>query len=197
MMTFLIAFVALAQPFGQAPLPTAAIGAARAARTQVEAAQQKNAEALQSPAEAQPPQGQQPPPAATPTTGTPGATAPAPAKTDGPYSYDPAGRRDPFVSLVNRGEAIRPTGGVRPPGLPGLLIGEISVKGIFQSKSGLVAIVQGADNKTYIAHPGDRVFDGSIKSIAQDAIVFAQDVNDPLSTVKQREVRKTIRPEAR
>jgi hypothetical protein len=27
--------------------------------------------------------------------------------------------------------------------------------------------------------------------------VFSQDVNDPLSLVKQREVRKAIRPEAR
>ncbi len=39
--------------------------------------------------------------------------------------------------------------------------------------------------------------DGSIKSIAQDAVVFSQDVNDPLSLVKEREVRKTIRPETK
>ena len=41
------------------------------------------------------------------------------------------------------------------------------------------------------------LMDGVVKSITQDAIVFSQDVNDPLSLVKQREVRKTIRPEAR
>jgi hypothetical protein len=32
-----------------------------------------------------------------------------------------------------------------------------------------------------------------VKSITQDTIVFSQDVNDPLSLVKQKEVRKTLR----
>ena len=41
------------------------------------------------------------------------------------------------------------------------------------------------------------MFDGTVKAITQDAVVFSQDVNDPLSLVKQREVRKAIRPEAR
>jgi hypothetical protein len=36
--------------------------------------------------------------------------------------------------------------------------------------------------------------DGSVKAITNDSVVFAQDVNDPLSMVKQKEVRKTVRP---
>jgi hypothetical protein len=36
--------------------------------------------------------------------------------------------------------------------------------------------------------------DGSIKAITNDSVVFSQDVNDPLSMVKQKEVRKTVRP---
>jgi hypothetical protein len=32
-----------------------------------------------------------------------------------------------------------------------------------------------------------------VKSITQDAVIFSQDVNDPLSVVKQKEVRKTLR----
>ena len=35
--------------------------------------------------------------------------------------------------------------------------------------------------------------DGTVKSIVQDAVVFSQDVNDPLSLVKQKEIRKTLR----
>ncbi|HET7618299.1 MAG TPA: hypothetical protein VFK20_07305, partial [Vicinamibacterales bacterium] len=91
---------------------------------------------------------------------------------------------------------MRPSGG-RPAGLAGQLIGEITVKGVLKDKSGYVAIVQAADTKTYIVHSGDRVMDGSIKSITADGIVFLQDVNDPLSLVKQREVRKAIRSEAK
>jgi hypothetical protein len=35
--------------------------------------------------------------------------------------------------------------------------------------------------------------DGTVKSIVQDAVVFSQDVNDPLSLVKQKEIRKSLR----
>ena len=40
---------------------------------------------------------------------------------------------------------------------------------------------------------GDRLFDGSVKSIVQDKVVFSQEVNDPLSLVKQREIPKAVR----
>jgi hypothetical protein len=36
--------------------------------------------------------------------------------------------------------------------------------------------------------------DGMVKAITADAVVFSQDVNDPMSMVKQKEIRKTIRP---
>jgi len=35
--------------------------------------------------------------------------------------------------------------------------------------------------------------DGSVKTITQDGVVFSQDVHDPLSLVKQREVPKRVR----
>ena len=35
--------------------------------------------------------------------------------------------------------------------------------------------------------------DGTIKAITADGVVFSQDVNDPLSLVKQKEVRKPVR----
>jgi len=36
--------------------------------------------------------------------------------------------------------------------------------------------------------------DGSVKAITHEQVVFSQDVNDPLSLVKQREVAKPVRP---
>ena len=73
-----------------------------------------------------------------------------------------------------------------------------TLKGVLKSAKGdFVALLQAPDNHTYVVHPGDKVLDGTVKAITQDAVVFSQDVNDPLSLVKQREVRKTIRPEAR
>jgi hypothetical protein len=64
-----------------------------------------------------------------------------------------------------------------------------------RDRTGFVAMVQGPDNKTYIVKPGDRLMDGTVKSIVNDAVVFSQDVNDPLSLVKQREIKKSLRSE--
>jgi Tfp pilus assembly protein PilP len=127
-------------------------------------------------------------------TPPPPAPVEQPAATPAPpaFTYDPSGRRDPFVSLVGRG-AVQDPNGVRPAGVPGMLINEISLKGIMKERSGFVALVQGPDKKTYAIRSGQRLFDGSVKAITQDTIVFSQDVNDPLSLVKQKEVRKTLR----
>ena len=106
--------------------------------------------------------------------------------------YEPAGRRDPFISLIGRGQDAAPTA-VRPPGLSGLLIGEITVKGVLKDRSGFIAMLQGPDNKTYNVRVGDKLLDGTVKSINQEKVIFSQDVTDPLSLVKQREVPKPVR----
>jgi Tfp pilus assembly protein PilP len=119
--------------------------------------------------------------------------APRPDDTAPAYAYESHGRRDPFVSLVARGRDPRVTGS-RPPGVAGLLIGEVTVRGVVQDRSGFIAMIQGPDRKTFIVRAGEVLLDGSIKAITGDAIVFAQDVADPLATVKQKEVRKSVRP---
>ena len=110
------------------------------------------------------------------------------------YTYDPAGRRDPFVSLLRRGaDPQNPTSGSRPSGLAGLEANELTLKGTVASQGGFVGILQGADNKTYIVKPGDKLLDGRIRTISQDSMVISQQVNDPLSLEKEREVRKMLR----
>jgi Tfp pilus assembly protein PilP len=73
------------------------------------------------------------------------------------------------------------------------LFGEISVRGVMQSRGSLVAMIQGPDNKTYIVHPGDKLLDGTIKAVTPQGLVVVQEVNDPLSLIKTREVRKLLR----
>jgi Tfp pilus assembly protein PilP len=108
------------------------------------------------------------------------------------YRYDAAGRRDPFLSLIGTG-FDPPSTGSRTEGAAGLTVGEISVRGIVQSRGTLIAMVQGPDNKTYLVHQGDKFVDGTLKSITPEGLVFLQDVRDPLSLVTQREVRKPLR----
>ena len=128
-----------------------------------------------------------PAPSAAPAAGTPAPPAPAP-----PYSYEPQGRRDPFVSLLARGTDQR-AASTRPAGLPGLLISEVAVKGVVKDRSGFIAMILGPGTKTFIVHVGEKLMDGTVKAITPDSVVFSQDVNDPLSLVKQKEVRKTVR----
>src|SRR5262249_9152652 len=128
------------------------------------------------------------PPAPTPPPGPtqsqpqpqpPAQAAPPPAE---PYTYQPAGRRDPFLSLIGGGGT--PVGtSRRSEGPAGMMTAEISVSGIVQSRGELVAMVKGPDNKTYIVHHGDKLADGTIKTITPQGLVIVQEVNDPLSLV--------------
>ena len=119
------------------------------------------------------------------------ATAPAPAPLEA-YTYRSEGRRDPFVSLVNRG-ADTPKSGQKA-GISGLYVGEIALKGIVQSRGAYLAIVQAPDAKRpYIVRVNERFADGVVKAITADSMLILQEVNDPLSLTKQREIRKTLR----
>jgi Tfp pilus assembly protein PilP len=139
----------------------------------------------QSPAK---PQGSQP---AAPAA-TSGAPAAPPPVEQAPYAYETQGRRDPFVSLLTRGSDPRGAA-TRAAGLPGVLIAEATVKGIVRDRSGFIAMIQGTGTKTFIVRAGEKLMDGTVKAIAADSVVFLQDVNDPLSMVKQKEVRKPVR----
>ena len=108
------------------------------------------------------------------------------------FTYSPEGRRDPFVSMLRRGSDTTQTG-TRPPGLAGLGAAEVSLRGTLVSHGAFVGIVQGADNRTYIVRAGDKLADGSIRSISANAMVILQQVNDPLSREKEHEVRKLLR----
>jgi Tfp pilus assembly protein PilP len=108
------------------------------------------------------------------------------------FNYNPEGRRDPFVSLLRRGiEASN--SGPRAGGVSGLGTGEVSLRGVVASEGAFVGILQGVDSKNYIVRVGDRLSDGTIRSITADSMVILQQVNDPLSLEKQREVRKLLR----
>jgi Tfp pilus assembly protein PilP len=136
------------------------------------------------------------PPPAAPSAAAPAAPAATRAAAAAPptsFTYEAGGRRDPFVSLANQGSDPRSEGRTRYQGLAGLGVGEVNVKGIVLYERQLVAMVQAPDNRTYLVRPNDRMLDGSVLAVTSEAVVFVQQVNDPLSLVKQREIRKALR----
>jgi Tfp pilus assembly protein PilP len=148
------------------------------------------AEPQRPPAVAPPPVAAMPPPA--PALPVPAVPHAAPLPSAG-FTYEAGGRRDPFISLANQGSDPRSEGRTRYQGLSGLGVNEVSVKGIVLYERQLVAMVQAPDNRTYLVRPNDRLLDGSVRAVTSEAVVFVQQVNDPLSLVKQREIRKALR----
>lgn len=112
------------------------------------------------------------------------------------YTYDPAGRRDPFRSLLirteNRGR------GARPPGISGISVDDITLQGIWKTSSGYVAQIRATDNKSYLMRAGDILYDGEVTRVGPNEVSFRQNLNDPQSVKPFRDITKqlnaTIKP---
>jgi Tfp pilus assembly protein PilP len=118
----------------------------------------------------------------------------------GGFAYNSGGRRDPFVSLQRPVAADRGPK-TRKPGMEGFLIQEIALKGIVRTsgsgvgvagRPGHIAMFLGADGKSYFVTTGQRLYDGVITAVDATSVTFRQEVTDPLSPVKTREVRKSL-----
>jgi hypothetical protein len=110
------------------------------------------------------------------------------------YSYEPGDRRDPFRSLLVRGDNPDERG-PRPEGIPGLLIDELRLSGIYRTAQGWVAQVQAAANeKGYLIKEGDQLYDGDVVSVTRDEVVFRQIVRDPAALKPFQEVTKRLNP---
>jgi len=81
----------------------------------------------------------------------------------------------------------------RGEGPAGLAVADLVVRGVIMSRGGLVAMIEGPDKRTFIVHQGDKLLDGTIKSITPQVLIVEQAVNDPLSLVKRREIRKLLK----
>ena len=106
------------------------------------------------------------------------------------FTYDPAGRRDPFRSLLG-GRPPEEMGG-RPPGLRGMGVEEVRLLGVMHLPEGFVAMVQGTDSLSYMIRPGTALYDGSVERIEPGRVVFKMPVADPRSLKPYREVVRTL-----
>ena len=145
---------------------------------------------------ATPVSGQAPAPNPVAPATAPTPTNPVPSLEPQGYDYVPAGRRDPFISLVRRTtQASGTSANPRPTGLGGLSIEQIRMTGVVKGRQGFSAIVKGVDNRTYYVKAGDELYDGKVRAVTGDAMFLTQNVNDPLSDAKTREIKRLLRPE--
>lgn len=106
------------------------------------------------------------------------------------YTYDPAGRRDPFRSLLVRPE--NRAAGSRPPGIAGVSVDDIVLQGIWRTQAGYVAQIRGTDNRSYLLRSGDLLWDGEVTRIGPNEVTFRQNLNDPQSVKPFRDVTKQL-----
>jgi Tfp pilus assembly protein PilP len=104
------------------------------------------------------------------------------------FHYRPDGRRDPFVNPVAMKAPAAAEPGptkpiIRPDGLPGVLVSEVRLSGIVRAQDvAMTKAILSVGRKTYFARQGDNLFDGVIKEIRPNEVVFMMKANSSKET---------------
>lgn len=123
---------------------------------------------------------------APPTKPVPPAVAQsAPAKLPNP------GKRDPFLSPLSAIAARAPVASCST-GKHCLVVDQIALKGIVQTKEGNIAMVENGAKHSYYLHENDSLFDGSVEKITNDSVTFRQESSDVLGRPVSKEVVKKV-----
>jgi len=108
------------------------------------------------------------------------------------FDYSPAGRRDPFRSLLAELTAVNAPS-VRPFGLPGFLVSEMELKAIAAVQGRWHAMVTGPNQRAYFLEVGTQLFDGHVMEIGPGEVVFEQVIPDLTGARRTRQVTKRLR----
>ena len=104
-----------------------------------------------------------------------------------------AGKRDPFLPLVN---SNKPSGPPLPPGKAGLVVATLQVTGAVISSNGMLAVVANPDQRVYFLREGDKLYDGDVEKIGLDGVTFKENSKDAFGKPVERTVTKRIYPSA-
>ena len=127
---------------------------------------------------------QQPKTAVTATV----AQAKAPETPVAIYAYNPAGRRDPFTSIVIREEKKSLAGSKAP--LERYPINEFKLVGVVWGGLGYHAMLEGPDGKGYLIRQGTKIGpnQGVVKKITQTTMIIEEKYKDPLGETNRKEI---------
>lgn len=85
-----------------------------------------------------------------------------------PADGQDAGSRDPFADPF-RGSAA-PEKTVRPRGLAGVDVDALTLHGLVRIGGGYVAVVESADGRSHLLRGGERLFDGTVRSVTAEGV---------------------------
>jgi hypothetical protein len=114
-------------------------------------------------------------------------------------SYQPDGRRDPFLNptlSARKGgdpDEEEPKG-PPPPGISGMLINQVRLLGTsFGEDVPPVAVFQGPDKRAYFLQARDRLFDGYVKQVGTDFVLLVRETKLRSGKIVTQEVTKQLR----
>ena len=117
-----------------------------------------------------------------------------------PVLYESDKLKDPFLNLappktpVVKVEDEEVPRGDPPPGIAGTFIDNAGFEGVLiRSNNRRTVIIRGADNKAYFLREGDRLFDGYLKTIENDSVVFIRETLMRSGKILTEEVTKRLR----
>jgi Tfp pilus assembly protein PilP len=110
------------------------------------------------------------------------------------YTYDPAGRRDPFRDLLAGTEADEEAG---MKTVSEMSIDDIILIGILKIKTNLTGIIRGPQGFPFRINEGDKFKDGFVLSVEERKIIFRKTKNRGIPLSRPINVTKEINPEER
>jgi len=82
------------------------------------------------------------------------------------------GQRDPFVSPLRQDGAPEHT--VRPRGLAGIDVDALTLQGLVRIGGSYVAVLKSGNGRSHLLRGGERLFDGSVRSVTADGVVIVR-----------------------
>ncbi len=109
-------------------------------------------------------------------------------------SYDPSGRRDPFLPMLQLGQQDETDPNLPPLQRIGLT--ELSLIGVLWGNYGYMAMVQTPDGKGYSIRRGTRIGpnNGVVSSITERGIIVQERFTDVYGNKQEREYVKLLHP---
>lgn len=109
-------------------------------------------------------------------------------------SYDPSGRRDPFLPMIQLGQQADQDASLPPLQRVGLT--ELSLIGVLWGNYGYTAMVQTPDGKGYSIRRGTRIGpnNGVVSSITERGIIVQERFTDVYGNKQEREYVKLLHP---
>ena len=110
------------------------------------------------------------------------------------YTYNPAGKRDPFKPFITLGPK-KPIASARLTPLQRYDVSELKLVGILRGPTGYRALVEDASGKGFIITKGTLIGheNGRVKEIRKDRVIITQTHKDIFGKIKEREISIRLR----